>query len=65
MLATIFLQQFLLPGLDLVYLLLFVLIVVSVGGVFALIQIRNRLQSLEIVELDIKQILIAIRNKLK
>ena len=65
MLDTIFLQQFLLPGLDIVYLLLFVLIVVSVGGVFALIQIRNRLQSLEIVELDIKQILIAIRNKLK
>ena len=63
MLDTIFLQIF--PGLDIIYLLLLVLIVFSSIGAVLLWGIKQRLQSLEIVELDIKQILIAIRNKLK
>jgi hypothetical protein len=53
------------PGLEIVYLLLLVLIVFSIIGMVKLSGINRRLQSLVIVELDIKQILIAIRNKLK
>ena len=65
MLDTLFLQQFILPGLDVVYLLLLVIILFTSIGAFLLWSIKQRLQHLEIVELDIKQILIAIRNKLK
>ena len=61
MLDTLFLQVWW----DVVQFLLFILVLVSIAGILLLRQIRNRLQRLEIVELDIKQILIAIRNKLK
>ena len=61
MLDTLFLQAWF----DTMQFLLFILVLVSIAGILLLLQIRNRLQRLEIVELDIKQILIAIRNKLK
>ena len=61
MLDTIFLQNWW----DIMQFLLFILVVVSIAGILVLLQIRNRLERLEILEASMHKILIAIRNKLK